>query len=392
VAALVVGLAVALCAAIESRRTVSEISARRMRRGVDAIAIAMLVTVVAGGLIAAGNPLARVRHGWDTFKGGYAANGTGNRLTSGLGSERYDFYRVSLDEFVAHPLVGIGADNFREQYLAHGRSEETPHYPHSVEFRTLVETGLIGALLALVGLGAALLAAMRACKASTAGGGDPLGRAVAAAALGGFAYWVVHGSFDWFWEFAGLGAPAFALLGLACSLTPSNRPSPAVALGSSGRRLCIVAGVVLAFAASASLAAPWLSQLEIQDAARVWTTAPHSAYARLEDAARLNPLSDEPYLVAGSIALRYGDFARADHEFSLALGRTPGDAYATLERGAIASTRGERADALILLTRAVRLDPREPLTREAFGLVRKGGRVDVEELNRAILLRARQLQ
>src|SRR5208282_6780207 len=108
--------------------------------------------------IAAGNPVTRVRHGWDTFKSGYAAtNSSGSRLTSGLGSNRYDFYRVALDEFAAHPLLGIGADNFQQQYLAHGRSRETPHYPHSVELRTLTETGLVGALLALVGLGAALL-------------------------------------------------------------------------------------------------------------------------------------------------------------------------------------------------------------------------------------------
>ena len=151
---------------------------------------------------------------------------------SGLGSNRYDFYRVALDEFLHHPLVGIGADNFQQQYLVHGRSEETPHYPHSVELRTLSQTGLIGALLALVGLGAALLAAARGLR-----GSDPLGRAVVAAALAGFAYWVVHGSFDWFWEFAGLGAPAFALLGLACALAPrasDARPMPR--RGSTARR------------------------------------------------------------------------------------------------------------------------------------------------------------
>jgi O-antigen ligase len=107
--------------------------------------------------------VARARHAWDTFKSqrGYAANASGSRLTSGLGSQRYDFYRVALDEFLAHPLVGIGADNFQQQYLAHGHSEETPHYPHSVELRTLVQTGVIGALLALVGLAAALVAAAR---------------------------------------------------------------------------------------------------------------------------------------------------------------------------------------------------------------------------------------
>jgi tetratricopeptide (TPR) repeat protein len=403
-AALAVGLVVAAGAAIESRRTFSEVSARRVRRGVGAAAIATLVVVLVGGLIVAGNPVTRARHAWDTFKGGYAANSTtGNRLVSGLGSNRYDFYRVALNEFVAHPLVGIGADNFQQQYLAHGRSEETPHYPHSVELRTLAETGLVGALLALVGLGAALLAAARAIR-----GSDPLGRAVVAAALAGFAYWVVHGSFDWFWEFAGLGAPAFALLGLACALEPR---APAVLVPSthgagrvtetssaSGRprsadlrRLGIGVGVVAALAAVASLIAPWLSQLEIESAARVWTKAPQTAYARLNDAARLNPLSDEAYLVAGSIALRFGDLARADHEFALALGRTPGDAYATLERGAIASTENDRREALELLERAARLDPRDQLTQQALRLVREGKRVNVEELNRSILLKAQQL-
>ena len=83
---------------------------------------------------------------------------------SGLGSNRYDFFRVALDEFEAHPVAGIGVDNFQEQYLRRGRSDETPRYPHSVELRTLTETGLIGALLAVVGLAAALVAGWRAMR------------------------------------------------------------------------------------------------------------------------------------------------------------------------------------------------------------------------------------
>jgi tetratricopeptide (TPR) repeat protein len=424
IAALAVGLVVALGAAIESRRTLSVTSARRVRRGVGAVAIAMLVVVLAGGWVAAGNPVTRARHAWDTFKSGsgYGANGSGNRLTSGLGSNRYDFYRVALDEFLAHPLVGIGADNFQEQYLVHGRSEETPRYPHSVELRTLSQTGLVGALLALVGLGAALLAGWHALRRRRRS--DPLGQAVAAAALAGFAYWLVHGSFDWFWEFAGLGAPAFAMLGIACALAPrrgmaeaayaggpaalsvssSAQPrdtlrSAETASAGTGRprrlgprlgRLGIVACAIVALAAAASLVAPWLSQLEVESAARIWPRAPAAAYARLNDAARLNPLGDEPYLVAGSIALRFGDLSRADHEFALALARTPGDAYATLELGAIASARGDRSRALALLERAVRLNPRDPLTRQVLAQARRGERVDIDELNRSILLKAQQ--
>jgi tetratricopeptide (TPR) repeat protein len=404
-AAVVVALVVALGAAIEARGTLSMASRRKLRTSIAAVALIVLAVGLAGGLVAAGNPIRRVEDGWRSFKGGYASDRTtGSHLVSGLGSNRYDFYRVALDQFLAHPLVGIGADNFQEQYLAHGRSEETPHYPHSVELRTLAQTGLIGTLLALIGLGAALLAAARALRSS-----DPLIRSVTAAALGGFVYWVVHGSFDWFWEFAGLGAPAFALLGLACALAPRV---PAVLVSSthgvgqltetssaSGRlrsadlrRLGIGAGVVVALAAAASLTAPWLSELEVQSAARIWTKAPQTAYARLNDAARLNPLGDEPYLVAGSIALRFGDLTRANHEFALALARTPGDAYATLERGAIASTQNDRGAALQLLAQAARLNPRDPLTRQALQLTREGKRVNIEELNSSILHNAQQLE
>jgi tetratricopeptide (TPR) repeat protein len=152
-----------------------------------------------------------------------------------------------------------------------------------------------------------------------------------------------------------------------------------------------VTGTLLALAATWSLAAPWLSQREVERAAGVWTTAPGAAYARLDEAARLNPLSDEANLVAGSIALRYGDLARADHQFALALGRAPGDAYATLERGAIASALGRRGEALRLLEAALRLNPRDNLTREALDIVRAGKRINIVELNRSILIRASQL-
>ncbi len=411
-AAAIVALLTALAAALEARDGIAALTRKRVRTAVGALALLALLVVVAGGLAVAGNPVTRVRHSWDSFKGGYGQGATGSRLASGLGSNRYDFYRVSLDEFAAHPLVGIGADNFQQQYLLHGHSTETPRYPHSIELRTLAETGAIGALLALIGLGAALLAAWRALR-----GPDPLAAAVAAAALAGFGYWVVHGSVDWFWEFAGLGAPAFALLGLVCALAPARARSQTAASGSAAAaepgaaargaaamepprsrrslvprlRLGHLLGVLLGLACAVSLAAPWLSQLQLQSAARVWRRSRSTAYARLDQAASLNPLSDAPYLELGSIALRYGELARADRAFADALARTPDDAYATLERGAIASQAGRRTAALGLLTRALALDPRDGLAHEALTIAREGHRVSVDALNRSILLKARQL-
>ncbi|MGO9488783.1 MAG: tetratricopeptide repeat protein, partial [Solirubrobacteraceae bacterium] len=350
-ASLAVAVLVALCALLETRRALPPATARGVHRATAAAALLALVAVLAAGLAVAGNPATRLESAWHSFKGGYSEGGKGgNRLLSGLGSNRYDFYRVALEEFTAHPVVGIGADNFQQQYLRRGRSSETPRYPHSVELRTLSQTGLIGALLALVGLGAALAAAAQAIR-----GPDPLAASVAAAALAGFGYWVVHGSVDWFWEFAGLGAPAFALLGLACALAPARSDAVAARaprrLGRTGG-VALVACVLLGLAAALSFAGPWLSQAEVQNAARVWPRAPFTAYSRLDQAAELDPLSDQAYLVAGSIALRFSDLARADRFFAQALRRVPSDAYATLERGAIASTRGQRAAALALLGRA----------------------------------------
>jgi tetratricopeptide (TPR) repeat protein len=410
IAGLAVGLLVAAGAAFESHRPLAPDVRRRVHRAVSMTAVVALVAALAGGLIAAGDPVHRVRHAWDTFKSprGYGANATGNRLIGGLGSYRYDFYRVALDEFAAHPLGGIGADNFEQPYLARRRSYETPHYPHSVELRTLAQTGLVGTLLALAGLAAALVAAARAIGLRDARERDPLAGCVAAAALSVFAYWLVHGSFDWFFEFAGLSAPAFAFLGLACALAPRRgfarggrsvrdeleREPVAPRAGRGGPRIRRVAWTALALVAlvgAVSLAAPWLSGLEVDRAARIWTRAPLKAYASLDDAARLDPLSDEPYLVAASIALRFDDIARAEAQFRRALDRVPGDAYATLELGAIASSRGHNGQALGILRRALRLNPRDPLTQTVLARVREGQRIDLAWLNRLILAKAQQL-
>jgi tetratricopeptide (TPR) repeat protein len=114
-----------------------------------------------------------------------------------------------------------------------------------------------------------------------------------------------------------------------------------------------------------AIGAPWLSFRDVQGAARIYTTHPLQAYALLDQAGSLDPLSDEPALIAGGIALRYDDLTRADREFADALGRVPNGAYAQLERGAIASAQGDRARATAFLTRAVALNPRDPLAREA---------------------------
>lgn len=390
-ASLAVAIVVGALASVESRSPVYSKARGSLRRGMAALGIVAVLAMVVGGLVAVGKPVGRVEHAWNTFTSlkGYEANSKReSRLTGGFGSNRYDFYKVAWHEFVDHPLLGIGADNFAEQYLRLGHSTETPHYPHSVELRTLAETGIVGTLLAAIGLIASFVAVRRALRGASA-----LGRAVVVGALAGFGYWAIHGSFDWFFEYAGLGAAAFMLLGVCCSLVPSAMASGAeirAVVPARGRVATRAVALAIGVVAALSLAAPWLSRMEVQSAAKVWTKAPSTAYARLEQAAQINPLSAEPDLIAGTIALRLEDLKQARRQFQRALERSRGNAYATLELGAIASALQEPHAALVLLEHAAFLNPRSTLTQEALRLARHGTRINIDELNRSILRESQQ--
>lgn len=383
--ALVAGAVVTALARLESLRRLREEQVQSLRRTGRLGAGALVAVLLVAGLVVAGNPVDRLDRGWETFKGGYAANATeGNRLTSGLGSNRYDFYRVALDEFRASPIVGEGGQSFRHAYLRDGESTETPRYVHSLPLRVLSELGLVGALLLALVFGGVAWAGVQVLRA-----GSRLDRTIAAGAAGAVTYWVVHGAGDWLWEFAGLGAPAFALMGLICSLAPRPDPPRAARLRARGPAE-ITAVVVVVVSLCALQLGPWTAAREIDSAAEVFASRPLESYTRLDRAEKLDPLSDRASLLEGSIALRYGDLDRAQEAFRQALDRVPDGQYATLQLGAIASVRGDRAAATTLLRRAVALAPRDAFAREALEVVLDGGTVDIPSLTRAILQSAEE--
>jgi tetratricopeptide (TPR) repeat protein len=385
IGALAAGLVVGLAALLEVRRPPAEATAARLRRIGHAGFGAAGVVAVLAALVVVGNPITRVDDAWSSFKGGYSTETTGTRLGSGLGSNRYDFYRVALDVFGDHPVAGIGADNFFQQYLRDGRSDETPSFPHSIELRTLTQTGVIGALLLFGAFAAALAAVWRALRARPA---DDLRAAVAGGAGLAFVYWLVHGSADWFFEYPGLSVAAFAMLGLAASLAPRRGTVPVRSRPPGAILAPVTAVLVLAAVALFGL---WGSDHEVKAAAKTYAKTPNAAYERLDRARMLDPFSDRADSLAGSIAGRLGDLDRADAGFGRALARVPDDQYATLERGVIASAAGRRAEALRLLTRAAQLAPRDATTREALRIVRSGGTLDLAAVNQRILTGAQQV-
>jgi len=376
--AALVGAAVAAFAVLQRRRP--SLAGGRPRRFALGGALALVLAGVGLGLAAVGNPISKVEHAWNTFTSpkGYEANSRDtNRLLAGFGSNRYDFYRVAFHQFLDHPLTGDGSENFLYAYLREGRSGETPRYPHSLELRALSETGVVGALIGLVGLVAALLAAGRAIAARGLSG------SVAAAALAGFVYWLIQGSFDWFWEYAVLGGMAFSLLGVAVGLAGEGEPRR-LARQRLVRLMLPVAGL----AAAAGFALPWLSGLAIEAAAKSYPQDLKVAYSRLELAAALDPLSAQPALLAGTIAARSGELRRAERRFSEALSLYPEELYATLELAGIAAERGQVQRAERLLQRAHRLDRVGELPLVALRSLEEGRILTVTEIEKAIRQRA----
>jgi tetratricopeptide (TPR) repeat protein len=189
---------------------------------------------------------------------------------------------------------------------------------------------------------------------------------------------------DWFWEFPGLGATAFAMRGIACALAPRRGAPRPVAPG-----LWPVALTGALFAAAVAFAMPWIAEREMDRAAEAWRKNPQEALDRLDRAAQLNSLSARPRLTAGVIAVNLGRLDIAESELRDALERDPRNEFAALELGAVLSRRGRRDEAVAILERASRLAPRDPVARMALRQARAGKRLDPIRLNQQILARGR---
>ena len=388
-AAVAVGVIGAVWALAERRVRLSEPAARRLGR---TLGLALVAVALAGGaaVLAAGDPVDRVDTAWSEFKeGGGPESGT-SRFASG-GSNRYDFWTVAWNAFEEHPVRGVGAENFQRLYLRTGESTEKPRYPHSLELGVMSQLGIVGALLLAAALIALAVAAARARHAPYAR------RAAAAACAAVFAYWFAHASVDWFWEFAGLTAPALALLGAAAAVArPPAEDRPAAgrpaAAGPPPRRRRLAPAVlgVAAVALALSLAAPWLSALYVERASGGWREDPDGALDELDRAAWLNPLSELPDATAGTIALRLDRSGEARRHFAEVLERDPRNAYAALELGLIAAEAGRRAEAARLLERSLAENPRDELVRAVLRDVRRGKRVSPASVNARIARDARE--
>lgn len=234
----------------------------------------------------------------------------GSRFTYTAGLNRTDFWRVAFDEFEQNPVLGDGAGGFRTRYLQEGRTLEAPRDAHSMPLEILGELGLPGLVLFLTAIGAGVTGAVRSRSLG------PEAAALSSAALAVGACWFGQGAIDWSWSYAGLCAPAFALLGSA---------SAPRALGSRdvrgrGGRIGLISALILL----AAVAVPtYISARLTSVAASSWRSDPLRAERQLDLAAQLNPLTDTPLLIDAQIAILSNQSSRALASLKSARTRNP---------------------------------------------------------------------
>ncbi|MGA2924484.1 MAG: O-antigen ligase family protein [Solirubrobacteraceae bacterium] len=338
------------------------------RRRLGAVVAALALVGAGAGAIAAthGDPLGFVGRQWRGFVHPPATTSTVSHFAA-VGSGRYDFWRVGLDAFVAHPIGGLGQDNFADYYLPRARSGEDPRWTHSLEIRLLTHTGIVGFALFATFLTAAVAAALPALRRGTA---EP-SRAVAATALLALVVWLIHGSVDWFWEIPALTAPALGFLGMAGALgcSAARTSTPRRALPRLPRAVTAVAGSLAFMAAAFVLALAYLSVREVSVASDIRQRNPTAALADLATAADLNPLSPDPGRLAGTIALQNGALTIAEQRFRQTIAREPGGWYAWFGDGLAASGLGDGARAHHDFVVAASINPRSYAVAQALSRV-----------------------
>jgi len=360
---------------LRGRRALSP--ARRRAIG-TALSLAVVAGVLAAGSVGThGHPVKFVVRQWNGFSKPEMNFSSQSHFVD-VGSGRYDFWRVASDAVLAHPIGGLGQDNFADYYVRHRRTGEEPSWTHSLEMRLLAHTGFVGLALFLGFLLAALTLALRGRRR-----GSSLARGVAGAALLPLVVWLIHGSVDWFWEIPALSGPALGFLGMAGALgvnwseasapepdeapvldaAPGHRRAPARVLArplaTAGGTAALLAGVVL-------LGFSYLSVREVSLASNARFTDPAGALRELTRAASLDPLSAEPGRLAGTIALQNGEYTVAGQRFRQSISREPGGWFAWLGAGLAASALGESGRAHREFRVAYSINAVQPAIRQAL--------------------------
>lgn len=226
--------------------------------------------------------------------------GSGASYFANTGTGRCDYYRVALRAFGERPLLGLGAGNFRGEYVRERETTEEPRVVHSLPLQLLAELGLLGALLGATVLGCVGWAAWR--FVGSGGGRD----ATFAGAIGALGYWTAHASIDWLWQLPAVSLTAVLLAGglVACVSPAQRRVRTAIAAPiAAGAMLASIALVLPVTMADSALRRARDPELRKQD--------PKAALEAARDARSFDPSWSEPMITEGVLLAAAGQRTEA---------------------------------------------------------------------------------
>ena len=265
------------------------------------------------------------------------------RLSSLSLSGRRQIWRIALDEYADHPVLGAGSGSFTT-YFTRVRNNKDLYVlqPHSLELEALAELGLPGLLLLLGAFGVLAVAMVR--------GSAP--RAFKAAAAAAVIALVAESSIDWTFSFPALTAAAFLVAGAAAA-----HRNGALAR-SSGRIAALAAGA--AVAALVSFAGPYFSARDVQ-VANASGTSSDRAWTLLRHARAFDPWNPDALDAQGQLAENAHEYDLAARLYLHAARLSRNSWSEQYARARALRSGGHVAEAKAVCAVAQHLNPLEPL-------------------------------